>query len=271
MPAHVRPERAEPTHGFFAGLIGVVGELLITVGVVLGLFVVWQLWWTDVEADQRHEQIVAGLDWAPVPTRTTSEHREEPPVAAKPAYGETFATYYVPVFGKSYEEPITEGVKKKEVLDPKGIGHYEKTQMPGELGNFAIAGHRTTYGKPFNKIADLKSGDALVVRMSDTWYVYKVTSHEIVSPKDFDVVSPVPDTKFGDPNVKRDKRYITMTACHPMFSAKERYIVHGELDYWAPTSEGIPAELADAGVQVTAGKGNSTAASAGAAASNGAN
>ena len=67
-----------------------------------------------------------------------------------------------------------------------------------------------------------------------------MTSTEIVAPSDVDVIAPVP----GDPGAVPTERLITLTTCHPMFSARERFIVHGVLDYWAPTSDGIPAELA---------------------------
>ncbi len=249
MPSHARARRG----GVISGTVGVVGELLITVGVLLGLFVVWQLWWTDVEAVAAHREIVSELTFAPAPEKVATEHHEEPPVAEQPPFGATFATFYVPRWGTGYEEPITQGVNKKQILDPKGIGHYPDTQMPGELGNFAIAGHRTTFGKPFARVDELQAGDPLVVRTADTWYVYRVTSHQIVYPREYDVVSPVPNTPFGDPNVKRDNRYITLTACHPRFSARQRFVVHGTLAYWSPVSEGTPKELVDAGVKVTVG------------------
>lgn len=267
MGAHTRAASRPRRHGPVSTVVGIVGELLITVGVFLGLFVLWQLWWTDVEADQRHEQIVADLVWesAPVDAPPPTEHREPPPVLEEPPFGTTFATFYVPRFGTGFEEPISQGIEKKAILDWLGIGHYPGTQMPGDLGNFAIAGHRTTYGKPFNLIADLQPGDPLVVRTADIWYVYRMTSNDIVYPKDFDVVSPIPGTRFNDPSVVPTQRLITMTACHPMFSAKQRFVVHGELDYWTPVSEGIPKELTDAGVTVTVGTQGATALPAGVA------
>ena len=75
----------------------------------------------------------------------------------------------------------------------------------------------------------------------DAWYVYKVTDTEVVLPRDVRVIWPVPNQEGAEPT----ERYITLTTCHPMFSARERYVVHGVLDYWAPTSDGVPAELAE--------------------------
>ena len=128
------------------------------------------------------------------------------------------------------------------MLDVLGIGHYEGTAMPGGVGNFAVAGHRTTYAKPFNRIAELQVGDPLVVRTTDNiWYVYRVTStRDRRARRTSQVIAPVP----GDPGATPTERMITLTTCHPMFSARERFIVHGVLDYWAPAADGIPAELA---------------------------
>ncbi|GAA1722929.1 class E sortase [Isoptericola hypogeus] len=232
-----------------------LGELCITAGVLLGLFVVWQLWWTDVQADRVHQQVLSELDW-PDPGSGQSdagpavapERRGEPPVLKEPATGEVFAKLYVPRFGDDYVEPIAQGVDKATILDRLGIGHYPGTAMPGDLGNFSTAGHRTTYGKPYHQVADLQEGDPLVVRTAKTWYLYRVTTHEIVYPWDVEVISPIPGLEPGEPVPELTQRLLTMTACHPMYSAAQRYIVHGELDYWAPVSKGVPAELLDAGI-----------------------
>lgn len=229
-----------------ATAVGVFGELLVSCGVLLGLFVVWQLWWTDVEGNRAQQQIVADMGWEQPEKNgpaVTTEHREEPPAVEPPAMGETFAQLFVPRWGDDYVKPVAEGTDKATVLDTIGVGHYEKTALPGELGNFATAAHRTTYGKPFNKIHELKQGDAVVVRTEKNWYVYKVTDSKIVLPQNIEVISPVPGLMPGEPLPELTERYITLTSCHPMFSAAERFIVHGELDYWAPVSEGTPKEL----------------------------
>ncbi|MEN5073624.1 class E sortase [Isoptericola cucumis] len=253
-PGHAR---AHSRRGAGSTVVGVVGELFITAGVLLGLFVVWQLWWTDVQADRVHQQVLADLDWAEPPVQDAGpdvapERHDEPPVLAEPPEGEVFAKLYVPRFGADYVEPIAQGVDKATILDRLGIGHYPGTAMPGDLGNFATAGHRTTYGKPYHQVADLKEGDPLVVRTEKTWYVYRVTSHEIVYPWEVDVISPVPGLQPGDEIPELTDRLLTMTACHPMYSAAQRYIIHGELDYWAPAKKGVPAELLDAGILTNA-------------------
>ena len=229
-----------------AWLIGVLGELLVTAGVVLGLFVVWQLWWTDVEGERAQSEIIAEMDWEGAQTgpATSVENRDSPPVMKEPPEaGTLFAQMFIPRFGDDYVKPVAEGTDKATVLDTIGIGHYDGTAMPGGLGNFAVAAHRTTYGKPFNQIAELKEGDAVVVRTKENWYVYKVTESKIVLPQNVEVIAPVPGVTKDQKMPKLTKRFITLTSCHPMFSATERYIVHGELDYWSPVGDGKPKEL----------------------------
>jgi sortase A len=251
---HPRPTGRRPSVGLV--LVGVLGEVLVTLGILLGLFVVWQLWWTDVVADRGQAEIVEELDWAwpggqaaaqdPVdePTEPTEPaepvQRHDPaPVLAEPGHLTTFATLRVPRWGADYVRPISQGTSRADVLDVLGIGHYEGTAMPGAVGNFAVAAHRTTYGKPFNRVAELQTGDPLVVQTEDTWYVYRVTSTEVVTPRDVQVIAPVPN----DPGAEPTTAMMTLTTCHPMFSARERFIVHAELDYWLPVADGTPLEL----------------------------
>ncbi len=230
------------------GVVGVVGELLITIGVLLLGFLVWQLWWTDVEGDRAQAEIVRELDFATPPPAPGADEgpvvaeprRDEPPAPApEPGHAETLATLQVPRWAGEPERPISQGTDRPTVLDVLGIGHYPGTAMPGAVGNFALAGHRVTFGKPFNRIEELQDGDPLVVRTADTWYVYRVTSREVVMPSDVRVIAPAPN----QPGVEPTERVITLTTCHPMFSARERYVVHGVLDYWAPVASGTPAEL----------------------------
>jgi sortase A len=258
----------------------VVGELLITAGVLLGLFVVWQLWWTDVIAGQAQQRIVADLGWpsalpiVPDPTSTATadptgdptadptsdptstpppapvQNRTPAPVIKEPRHATTFAVLFVPRWGGK-AMPISEGTTKHDVLDALGIGHYEHTAMPGAIGNFAVAGHRTTYAKPFNRVAELKVGDPIVVRTPDTWYVYRVVSTEIVKPTDLAVIAPVADHPGRVPT----EATMTMTTCHPMFSGRERFIVHSVLDYWVGVSQGTPVELAGTGAVPATQKG----------------
>ena len=246
--------RARGRRGAVSAAVGVLGELLITAGVLTGLFVVWQLWWTDVVALREQAQVLEALAWdppAPVVVDAPPEpRRDAPPVDPEPAFGEVFAQMYVPRFGADWVAPIAGGVDRRQILDVLGVGHYPGTAMPGEIGNFALAGHRTTFGRPFHLIADLQPGDPIIVRTQTTWYVYRMTENAIVYPRQVEVVSPVPGLRPGDPMPELTQRFLTMTACHPMYSARQRFVVHAEFDYWLPVSAGIPQELVDAGVRV---------------------
>jgi sortase A len=122
----------------------------------------------------------------------------------------------------------------------KGPGHYPRTQLPGEVGNFVVSGHRTTYGAPFNRIDELREGDAIVVETRDTWFTYRVSTKEIVPPTAIEVTYPVPKQADGKPTVAR----ITLTSCHPKYSARQRIIVYGRLDDTRAKSTGLPPALA---------------------------
>ena len=258
-PTPSAPARRRPSRGARVayGVLGVVGELLITLGVLVLAFLVWQLWWTDVQGNRAQAEVVRELPRIPVPTPAPTasssgplvapERHDEPPVMAEVDHAVTFATIQVPRWDGEPERPVSEGVDRETVLDVLGVGHYPGTAMPGGLGNVALAGHRTTFAKPFNRVAELQEGDPIVLRTAtvdggpgtDTWYVYRVTSWQVVKPSQTEVIAPVP----GAPGESPTERYLTLTTCHPMFSARERYVVHAVLDYWAPVADGTPAEL----------------------------
>jgi sortase A len=224
------------------GAVHGLGELCITLGVVLLLFVAWQLWWTDIAAGQTQRALTHRLEqqWR-APSSPSAPHasgRAGATTLKDIPMGDAFALIRIPRFGHDYVRPIIQGVDL-EVLD-RGVGHYPDSARPGEIGNFAVAGHRVTYAKPFNKIAELEPGDAVVVETRDTWYVYRVQSHTIVTPDRVDVVAPVPE----HPGQQPTERMMTMTACHPKFSARERYVVFSQLDKVVPKTGGaIPEAL----------------------------
>ncbi|WP_432544497.1 class E sortase [Kineococcus sp. SYSU DK002] len=232
--------------------VSVVGELLITAGVLTLLFVVWQVYWTDFTSGQAQAARVSALEdrWAapapagtPAPAATATAPAADPPVdpVAVPAVGDPFAIVYVPRFGADYAVPVVEGTGTEELKE--GMGHYPATAMPGQVGNFAVAGHRVTYGKPLNRIAELVEGDAVVVATRTQWLTYRVRSWEVVSPKQVSVIAPVPDQPGATPT----RAWLTLTACHPMYSARERYVVFAELDSVQDRSAGEPSSLTPVG------------------------
>lgn len=231
-------------------VVSVIGELFLTAGVVCFLFIGWQLWLNDlvVGEEQRSSALQLEDQWRAegvpmVPPTAGADAKDwgDPVVTTAPAEGKGFATLYVPRFGADYVRAIGEGVSMASVLNnPElGVGHYAETQMPGELGNFALAAHRTTHGAPFKKIADLRVGDKLYVQTPDGWYTYGFRTLEYVRPTGVGVLEPVPQA----PGVEPLDRVITLTSCNPMFSAAERIIAYGVLEHWQPASAGMPAEL----------------------------
>ena len=100
----------------------------------------------------------------------------------------------------------------------KGPGHYPDSPMPGQLGNAAIAGHRTTYGEPFNRIDELVPGDEITIETLSGTFHYTVTRQLVVSPRDVQVLDPTPNAT------------LTLTTCHPKYSANQRLVVQADLN-----------------------------------------
>ncbi|MEU0659969.1 class E sortase [Streptomyces lavendulocolor] len=211
----------------------VVGELFITFGVVMLLFVTYQLWWTNIRAGFQADEAKQGIEnaWA--------EGRK--PDAFEPGQG--FAIMYIPKL--DVVVPIAEGIDKKRVLDRGMVGHYAegqlKTAMPSDKrGNFAVAGHRNTHGEPFRYINRLTPGDPIVVETQDSYYTYEMTSIlPQTPPSNVSVIQPVPaGSGFTGPG-----RYITLTTCTPEFTSTYRMIVWGKMVDERPRSKGKPDAL----------------------------
>ena len=215
--------------------IGGLGDILVTAGLVLLLFVAWQLWWTDVEANREQGGTVQALtrDFGRSGTTTPASAPNEKPKPVK--FGEAFAIVRIPRLGADYARPLLEGTDY-DVLK-KGLGHYQGTASPGAMGNLAIAGHRTTYGRPLHDIDTLRKGDKVVVETRTGYSVYAVQRHEIVLPTQVSVIAPVPDKPGAKPNAA----WLTLTACHPKYSAAQRYVVFAKLVRTYPRAEGLPA------------------------------
>ncbi|MEN2745578.1 class E sortase [Sinomonas halotolerans] len=222
----------------------VLGELLITLGVVLGLFIVWQLWWTNVEADIRQDQAVREFVQEFEPPAATARpsapaQKAAPPVLEAPAHGGVIGVLYIPRFGEDYARPVLEG-SGRDVLDTLGLGHYPSTSMPGAKGNFALAGHRQTHGAVLDNIDKLVPGDRIYLQTKEGFYTYVFRDSRIVLPHEVDVLLPVPQK----PGVKPTESLLTLTTCHPRYGNTERFIAYSVLKSWQPASEGAPPEIA---------------------------
>jgi sortase A len=228
-------------------VVGVLGEILITAGVVVLLFIVWQQWFNDLVVASATRSEASALSHElgrqkPDPVQTgTPASSTNPPVGRAPADGAKFAVLYVPRFGSTYQVPIAGGTDTGQTLNTGAAGHYDSTQMPGAIGNFAIAGHRTTHGAPFAAIADLRVGDHFYVQTSEGYYTYTFRNLQYVKPTQIQVLQVVPDAPTFD--TASHDRLITLTSCNPKFSAAERIIAFGSFTSWQPLSAGAPAEI----------------------------
>ncbi|TAK70367.1 MAG: class E sortase [Actinomycetota bacterium] len=219
-------------------LIRGTGELLLTAGVVLLLLVVYQLWWTNVSAARAADAGRAALEqtWAQQPAGATPAPTA---AASKPALGDPIALLYVPrLRDKVWAAPVLQGVGLEQLAE--GVGHYPRSAMPGELGNFALAAHRATHGEPFRDIDRLRDGDQVIVETKDTWYVYVLDKDRIVQPTDVWVVDPVPGAAAG---TTPTRALITLTTCNPRWASYERWIWWGTLSQTLPKSQGTPAAI----------------------------
>jgi sortase A len=208
-------------------IVGWVGELLVTAGVLLLLFVAWQLWWTDVIANREQSSIVSAVEDDFAKGGTVG-------VPAAVDGDGVLGLLRIPRLGEGFVRPVIEGTGRAVLA--KGIGHYADTVDPGKVGNFSLAGHRTTYGRPFHDIDTIRDGDRIVVETRTVFYVYEATGNQIVGRRDNKVIAPVPNR----PGARPVQRLITLTSCHPKFSATQRYIVHGILVDAVPRAQWVP-------------------------------
>jgi sortase A len=227
--------------------VGVIGEVLITAGVFVLLFLGWQLWLQDilVGGQQQHAAEALTQKWqeaAPRAPEKVSTDPGTPIVMTAPSNATPFATLYVPRWGATWTRTIAQGVGTTDVLNKIGVGHYPGTQMPGAVGNFAIAAHRHAYGGGFEYLHELHVGDHVYIGTADGWYEYTFRDIEYVKPTQVNVLQPVP----MQPGAIPTDRILTMTTCNPFFSTRERMIGYALFDTWYPIAGGPPAEIAPA-------------------------
>jgi sortase A len=195
-------------------VLSALGAILTGAGVLILLFVGYQLWgtglYTSRQQGQLESEFKAKLQADASTTSTTVNPANLPPA---PPTGEFVAHLRIPKLG--LDQYVVQGVGLGDLR--KGPGHYPETPLPGEQGNAAIAGHRTTYGAPFNRLGELVDGDELQVTTLKGNYTYKVARVHVVKPSQVEVLNPTPSPT------------LTLTTCHPKYSAKERLIVVASL------------------------------------------
>lgn len=261
------------------GIGQVAGELLLTLGALLLLFVIYEAFWTNLAAARLQNEAAAGLEqqWEADPSPAPSE--PVPPLA--PPLGEAFARIHLPPLGEDAVYAVVEGTRNEDLRT--GPGHYPGTQMAGEPGNFALAGHRNGSGAVFQHLDRLDSCDAVVVETETQWMTYRllpveadgplrqsaafdcltpeqaervvagdyahVQGRHITSPDAVEVIDPLPGAPWVIEGVPPESApplepMLTLTTCHPQFSNAERLIVHAVLAETISKADGqVPTVL----------------------------
>lgn len=271
------PAKPDVVESRARGVIRGIGQTLITLGVIVVLFVGYELWFTDYLNSREQHHLTAQLhkEWSqgndplvgasPRAAKAGGKHEADtvpgtgiaPLPGAKASdipLGNALAIIHIPRLGLDYARTVVEGTGESQLLE--GPGHYVGSAMPGQVGNFALAGHRVSKGSPFLDLDKLRPGDPIVIETKDFWYTYAVLGdsgtgsfttatpdgipgREIVSASAGAVVDPVPDHPGQVPTLKM----ITLTTCHPKFSASHRMIIHGMLASALPKGAGLPPAL----------------------------
>ncbi|WP_369272195.1 class E sortase [Streptomyces sp. R11] len=238
-PAAPRPPARRRGRGRIATAVSVFGELLITAGLVLGLFVVYSLWWTNVVADRAADKQADKV-------RDIWAHEDED--TGRPAEFDSkngIGFLHVPTM--SGDDILVEKGTTSKILNDGVAGYYTdpvKATLPtsGKKGNFSVAAHRDGHGAEFHNIHKIKKGDPIVFETKGDWYVYKVYAVLPETSKyNVKVLSAIPKesgkTKAG--------HYITLTTCTPVYTSRYRYVVWGELERVEKVDEErtVPEEL----------------------------
>ncbi|GGS59001.1 class E sortase [Streptomyces violaceus] len=220
-------------------IVRTVSELCITVGSVIVLFVVYVLFWTGVKADHVMDDQIDLLQREWSKPRPSADGSPASPLRPAPyAKGKPFAIMYIPRLGFTWNKPVLEGTATGTLK--KGLGHYADTAQLGQKGNFAVAGHRRTYGDPFKDFPRLRRGDAVVLTDGTTWFTYRIDKGPYKTvPSDIEVIDPVPRTS----GYTRPGRYLTLTTCEPEWGHSHRLIVWAHLDSTQPVEAGKPEAL----------------------------
>jgi sortase A len=215
-------------------VIGAIGRVLIAVGVLILLFVGYQLWGTGIyearaqsDLESKFQRELAKTQPSTTPSSTTPSSTTAPAVVGPPAQGDPVGVITIGKIG--VDKVVVEGTSVPDLR--KGPGHYEGSPLPGQVGNAAIAGHRTTYGAPFGDLDQLAKNDKISVRtLTGTWNYQLTEDPFTVNPDQTEVLDPTTDPATGEPLPT-----LTLTTCHPRYSASERLVVKAKLsDAQAP-------------------------------------
>ena len=196
-----------------ASVLSVAGRTLIALGLLVLGFVGFELVGTNL-AEARSQSTLMGQLTAPPPPVDLPVSKPLPgPAPPPPPVGSAVAQIRIPRIG--VDKAVVEGVELSDLR--KGPGHYKGTPLPGQPGNAAIAGHRTTYGAPFFRLDEMQPGDTIFVSTAQGAFRYEVRQTVVVKPTQTDIIAPTAGNQ------------LTLTTCEPRFSAAKRLVVIADL------------------------------------------
>lgn len=215
-----------------------ISNVLFMLALAIASWLIWLEWGTGLATSDQQDQTVSevrkqidALEDPVIEAKSnkaaTSQHTDNSSNSSVDRFdvrsGDAFGVITIQRFGRDFEAPLLQDTDTDTLT--RGVGHYTGTAAPCAVGNFSLAGHRTTYGRPFYNIDQLQIGDKIVIETLNGNCVYQVDSHKIVDPGAVSVLAPVPNR----PNVDPTEAWLTMTACHPKYSAAKRYVVFAKL------------------------------------------
>jgi sortase A len=209
------------------------GELLITLGCVVLLLAAYEIWGVPAVINDHQQTLNHELDqaWGDTPTVSPSAGPSASSApAGPPPPANVVGRLYLPKLGLHWV--VTNGVTLKDIR--YSPGHYPTTAMPGQIGNFSVAGHRVR--GIFWDLDRIQPGDFAVMETRTNWYVYQVYQNEIVTPHSIEVIAPVPD----HPGQVPTEADMTMTTCNPKFNNYQRMAVHARLISTTPHDQRPP-------------------------------
>ena len=228
-------------------ILGILAELMLTAAAICALYIAWQMWWTGVQSEHNQIETRQSVSWSD-PGKSgnvtvAKAQQGDPPVQPQSATeGELIAQIYIPRFGSQWQRNLVEGTDLTQ-LNKHGLGHYTDSQMPGQIGNFAFAGHRNGYGQPLGDVDKLQEGDPIIVRTQDYWYVYHYTSYKIVLPTQTEVVAANPrKPRRSTDQTHADHDHLRTEILHadaPLDQLR-RILLLGEGRRRHPTGTGLP-------------------------------
>lgn len=212
--------------------IRIVGEVFITLGLIVLLFATYEVYGKtfQIHADQKRLAHQLEREWS---NHSKGGGKAQKQTPDKPLPGDALARIYIPKLKQDWI--VVEGTSPADIrLAP---GHYSNSQMPGQVGNFAVAGHRTP--AIFWNLDEVSQGDTVVVETRDNWFTYKVDKTAIIKPSQVSVVASNPDNPSAGPT----RKLLTLTTCNPKWDNYQRLIIQAELTHEQPKSAGRPSEL----------------------------